>query len=405
MALTDIALRALKPKPRAYQVADGRGLVIEVMPGGAKVWRFRYRKNGKPQKVTIGHYPDYTLNKARLRREELRNDLDEGRSPAAEKQAEKQAERELALADNSIKSFAEFWFTEVVEKDNKDPRNIKRYIEKDIVPSLGTKQLGEVTTSDILALCDKIKKRGAEQSALAVRNVLKRMYAYAIARERIAFNPAAAIQAQYIARAKSRDRALTKEEVGQLLRAVYASGMRRAHKLAIHLLLLTMVRKGELVGAKWEDVNLDSGEWHIPETKIGKPHLVYLSRQAAELFSELRELSAGSAYVLPSRSDLRKPIALSALNVAIRALGLEISDFVLHDFRRTASTHLHETGFPADVVEKALGHTIGGVRGVYNRAQYGEQRKAMLQKWGDMMDGWLAAEGAKKVTLGVRAAL
>lgn len=403
MPLTDLSLRALKPKERAYQVSDGRGLVIEVMPGGAKVWRFRYRKNGKPQKVTIGHYPDFTLNKARLAREELRNALDEGRSPAAEKQVEKQVERELALADNSVASFAHFWFAEVVETANKDPRNIKRYIEKDIIPVLGTKQLSEITPSDILALCDRIKKRGADQSALVVRNVLKRMYAYAIARERVTFNPAAAIEAQYIARAKSRDRALTGEEVGALLRAVYASGMRRAHKLAIHLLLLTMVRKGELVGAKWEDVDLETCEWHIPETKIGKPHVVYLSEQARQLFSELRQLSDRSSYVLPCRSNPQAPIALSTLNQAIRSLGLDMSDFVLHDFRRTASTHLHESGFLADVVEKALGHTIGGIRGVYNRAQYGEQRKAMLQKWADMVDGWLAAKGAKKVTLGVAA--
>lgn len=403
MALTDLSLRALKPKERAYQVSDGRGLVIEVMPGGAKVWRFRYRENGKPQKVTIGHYPDFTLSKARLAREELRDALDEGRSPALEKQVEKRDERELALADNSVESFARFWYAEVVEGVNKNPRNVKRYIDKDIVPALGTKQLAHVTPTDILALCDKIKKRGADQCALAVRNLLKRMFAYAIARERVSFNPAAAIQAQYIARAKSRDRALSGEEVGALLRAVYASGMRRAHKLAIHLLLLTMVRKGELIGAKWADVDLDSGEWHIPETKIGKPHVVYLSQQARQLFAELQDLADGSVYVLPCRSNAKASISLSTLNQAIRGLGLEISDFVLHDFRRTASTHLHEAGFLADVVEKALGHTIGGVRGVYNRAQYGAQRKAMLQKWADMVEGWLAAEGAKKVTLGVAA--
>lgn len=165
-----------------------------------------------------------------------------------------------------MESFARFWYAEVVEKVNKNPRNVKRYIDKDIVPSLGTKQLADVTTTDILELCDRIKKRGADQCALAVRNVLKRMYAYAIARERVSFNPAAAIQAQYIARAKSRDRALTKEEVGKLLRAVYASGMRRSHKLAIHLLLLTMVRKGELIGAKWEHLDVKGREWHAEVT-------------------------------------------------------------------------------------------------------------------------------------------
>ena len=401
MSLTDLALRALKPKERPYQLSDGRGLVIEVMPGGAKVWRFRYRENGKPQKVTLGHYPDFTLHKARLSREQLRDALKEGRSPVAEKQEVKREERERALADNSVASFAAFWFSEVVEKTNKAPRNIKRYIDKDIIPELGKKQLKEVTPTDVMALCDKIKKRGADQSALAVRNLLKRMFAYAMARERIAFNPAAAIEAQYVARARSRDRALMGDEVGSLLRAIYTSEMRRAHKLALHLLLLTMVRKGELVAAKWEDVDLEKGEWHIPETKIGKPHLVYLSKQAKQLFAELKELARSSPYVLPSRSNLMEPISLSTLNTALRALELAMKNFVLHDFRRTASTHLHEAGYPADVVEKALGHTIGGVRGIYNRAQYGEQRKAMLQKWADIVEAWIAADGAKRVTLGL----
>ena len=249
----------------------------------------------------------------------------------------------------------------------------------------------------MLALTDRIKKqRDADQVALQVRNVLKRIYGFAIARQVATFNPAAAIEARYIATAKSRDRALSGAEVGKSLRAVYASSMRRAHKLAIHLLILTMCRKGELVSARWEHVDFEAGEWHVPETKIGKPHIVVLSRQARELFEELKNLSCGSEWVLPSRSSLRRPISLSTLNVAIRALGVEIADFVLHDFRRTASTHLHESGFPSDVVERALGHLIGGVRGVYNRADYAEQRRKMLQQWADMVDVWI--EGGKVVS-------
>jgi integrase len=396
MALTDKVIRALKPKAKPYQVADGGGLVLEVMPGGAKVWRQRYRLASRPQKATIGKYPAVTLAEARHERERIKIMLAEGRSPASEHRAERRAENKLSQAENSVEAFARLWFIDVVKKVNKNPRDVSRYVEKDIIPVLGRKQLGDVTPADVLDLCDRIKKRGADQSALAVRNILKRIYAYAIASQRAQFNPAAAIQAQYIATAKSRDRALTKDEVVKLLRSIYASSMRRAHKLALHLLLLTMVRKAELVEAKWEHIDLEASEWHIPETKIGKPHVVYLSRQARELFAELKELACGSPYVLPSRSSLRQPISHTTLNVTIRALGLEIADFVLHDFRRTASTHLHEAGFLSDVVEKALAHTIGGVRGVYNRAEYAEQRRVMLQQWSDMVETWI--EGSKLLT-------
>jgi len=401
MALTNTAIKALRAAHKPYQRADGGGLVIEVMPGGAKVWRLRYRLAGKPEKVTVGHYPAVSLATARLEREQLKVSLAKGRSPARDKREAKQSERELKQAEHSPEAFARFWLSEVAEKANKNPRNVRRFVETDIIPALGKKQLADVSPADVLALCDRIKKRGADQSALAVRNILKRIFAYAIARQRVTFNPAAAIQAQYIATAKSRDRALSHDEVGKLLRAVYASSMRRAHKLALHLLLLTMVRKADLLGAKWENVNLEVGEWNIPETKTGKPHVVYLSRQARALFADLLELAYGSPYVLPSRSSLQRPISHSTLNVAIRALDIEIADFVLHDFRRTASTHLHESGFPADVVEKALAHTIGGVRGVYNRAEYADKRRAMLQQWADMVEAWLGAKGAEIITLGV----
>ena len=169
MALTDTAIRGLKPKERAFQVADGGGLVLEVMPGGGKVWRLRYRVRGKAEKVTIGPYPAISLAKARLRRAEAKVKIVEGGSPARDKQTQKRAEREADLADDSVGSFARHWLTEFAEKANKDPRNIRRYVEKEVIPALGSKKLADVSPADVLAPCDKIKKRGADQSALAVR--------------------------------------------------------------------------------------------------------------------------------------------------------------------------------------------------------------------------------------------
>jgi integrase len=115
--------------------------------------------------------------------------------------------------------------------------------------------------------------------------------------------------------------------------------------------------------------------------------------QAIALFEEARRLACGSEWVLPSRSTLAKPIDRATLNVAIKAMDHDLDSFVLHDFRRTASTHLHESGFAPDVIEAALAHTIGGVRGVYNRAQYATQRRDMLQEWANIVDRWAA--GAK----------
>ena len=237
--------------------------------------------------------------------------------------------------------------------------------------------------------------------ALQTRNVLKRLFAYAIAREKTQFNPAAAIEAKFIASARSRDVALSPEEVGKLLRAIYQSSMKRAHKLALHLLILCMVRKSELIEAKWEELDLDKGEWSIPgeRMKKDKPHLVSLSRQAVAMFAELRGLASGSEWVFPSRGDLKQPIAKSTLNVAVRALAIDVRDFVIHDFRRTASTHLHEAGFNSDWIEKCLAHETNGIRGVYNRAQYADQRREMLQWWADFVDSQIQ-DGKGKVIIG-----
>lgn len=428
MALTDTKLRSLKPGEKAYQEADEGGLFVEVMPGGAKVWRLRYRLAGKQEKVTLGDYPTYSLGEARTWRDDCKALAGRGLSPMALKRGDpvpddaapvvkemaqafvrnwcmkaveraKAKEAEAKAAD-TVEAFARRWYAEIAEPANSSPRNIKRVLDKDVIPAIGAKQIADVTVTDILAITDKIKNRGADQMALQTRNVLKRLFAYAIAREKTTFNPAAAIEAKFIAQAKSRDVALTPEEIGKLLRAIYQSSMKRAHKLALHLLILCMVRKSELIEAKWEEIDFDRAEWSIPgeRMKKDKPHLVPLSRQAVAMFEELKGLASGSEWVFPSRGDLKQPIAKSTLNVAVRALEVEVRDFVIHDFRRTASTHLHETGFNSDWIEKALAHETKGIRGVYNRAQYADQRREMLQWWADFVDSQI--EEGRKVIIG-----
>lgn len=432
MALSDTKLRNLKPAEKGYQEADEGGLFVEVMPGGAKVWRMRYRIGGrgaKQEKITLGDYPTYSLAEARTWRDDCKILAGRGVSPMALRRGDAIPEdaapavKELAQAfirewclktrekarikeeaakeADTVEAFAMRWYKEIAEPANSNPRNILRALEKDVIPAIGSKQIADVTVTDILAITDKIKNRGADQMALQTRNVLKRLFAYAIAREKTQFNPAAAIEARFIATAKSRDVALSPEEVGKLLRAIYQSSIKRAYKLAIHLLILCMVRKSELIEAKWAELDLEKAEWAIPgeRMKKDKPHLVSLSRQAVAMFEELKVLASGSEWVFPSRGDLKQPIAHSTLNQAVRSLEIEVRDFVIHDFRRTASTHLHEAGFNSDWIEKCLAHETKGIRGVYNRAQYAEQRREMLQWWADFVDSQIQ-DGRGKVIIG-----
>jgi len=394
MALTDTQLKRAKPHTKPYELADGGGLVAEVMPSGTIAWRYRYRLNGKREKVSIGKYPAVSLAKARAKATDYAVMVADGESPMTAKREDKLARQ----TPSKVSDFAEFWLTEVIDKTRKDATQIRRYVKKDILPALGSKRMGEVTPADVLAITDRLKARGSEQAALLVRNIIKRMFAFAIARQIATTNPAAAIQARYIAQAKSRDRALSGDEIGEVLRTIYKSSMRTSNKVALHLLLITMVRKSELINARWEHVDMKKGEWLIPETKNGKPHLVYLSEQAMLLFEELRTMVGTSPYVLPSPSNPHAPIAKTTINQALDAVGINrVRGFVIHDLRRTASTHLHEAGFQSDVIEKALNHTIQGVRGVYNRAEYADPRRRMLQQWADMVDGWM--KGAEVVPI------
>ncbi|MCA1805693.1 MAG: tyrosine-type recombinase/integrase [Xanthomonadaceae bacterium] len=396
MALTDTKLRTLQPREKSYSISDSGGLFIEVMPGGKRVWRLRYRFNGRQEKVSLGEYPSYSLAEARRWREECRSKVAKGESPMREKKKAKTDGK----AQQTVEAFSGIWISEVVEKNVREPRNIRRMLNKDILPAIGNMRLAEVTVTDVMAITDRIKARGSDQMALQTRNTLKRLFAYAIAREKVRFNPAAALEARYIATAKSRDVALTSVEIGKLLRAIYASSMRRSNKLALHLLILCMVRKSELLDAKWEEIDFEKAEWTIPAERMKKdrPHIVYLSTPALAMFEELQFLASCSDYVLPSRSSLRKPISKTTLNAAIRSLDHGVRDFVIHDFRRTASTHLHEAGFNSDWIEKALAHEQKGVRGIYNRAEYATQRREMLQWWAEFVDAQI--EEGRKVVIG-----
>ena len=398
MRLTDTAIKALKPKDKRYTATDGDGLYLEVYPTGGKVWRYRYRLNGKREKITIGKYPAVSLKEARLRRNREAEKVAGGKSPAEERRAE----RANWSAAMTLRDFGNQYYAEVVTRDRKKPIQMGRYLQNDIFPFIGDTKVSELTTEDVRSVIWRKKDHGFDAAAGDIRGLLKRMLDYAVTLGLLQANPVLALPMRHVHKVRHRDRALSAEEIGQFLRAVGASNSRRQFKVAFHLLLLTLVRKGELMGARWEEIDADNAEWQVPAAsmKTGKPHIVYLSTQAIDLFEELRRLASGSEWVLPGRGTLKKPFAQDALNKALQNI---IADtglvyFTIHDLRRTASTLLHEAGFNSDVIEKALAHEQKGVRGIYNRAQYADQRREMLQWWADFVDAQI--EEGRKVIIG-----
>jgi integrase len=285
----------------------------------------------------------------------------------------------------TVRDFAERYYKEVISKDRKDPSQLHRYFVNEIYPPLGNRRLAEVIALDIQQIVSANETTGFEAAAAQIRNLFKRLFNYAITCQIVSLNPALATATRFITRARSRNRALSPDQNKKYLRTLHASNIRRQFKIALHLILLTLVRKSELRLARWSHVDLAIGEWTVPEslTKNKKPHTVDLSSQVSRMFSELKTRAGDSEFVLPGRGSHTRPFSGNAMNQAMGAITFPINPFTIHDLRRTASTLLHEQGFPSDIIEKALNHSIGGVRGVYNRAQYSEQRKQMLQSWAD----------------------
>jgi len=395
MALTDARIKALKPGPVRRLVTDGNGLAVEVLPSGRLSWLYRYRFNGRPEKVFIGSYPEISLQGARLERAKYAVMLAEGKSPAQEKKLARTA----TTRQPTVEEFGERWFKEVASRDRKDTTHPRRYLDNEIYPFLGSKPISEVTAEAVQGIIFRKRDHGSPAAAAAIRGQVKRIWDYAIVCGVAATNPALATPTRFVCEKKSRKRALKPDEIRVYLQTLYRSNVRRQFKLGLHLILLTLVRKSELLLAKWKDVDLEAGEWSIPaeNSKTDEEHIVYLSIEAVELFRELNLLSGGSDWVMPGRGSITKPFSANALNVALKGLNFALEQFTIHDLRRTGATLLNEKGYSSDVVEKALNHKMPGVRGIYNRAEYAPQRKEMLQFWGSYVAG-LASE--KKVLVG-----
>lgn len=397
--LTDTALKNFKPKSAQYKVADRDGMYVTVSPAGTVTFRYDYRLNGRRETLTIGRYgPDgLSLARARERCLEARRAVADGRSPSQEKQRQK---RRLAEA----KTFGEFtvrWAAEARMADS--TRSMRKSIlDRDILPAFQNRLLTEITADDLRDLCNKVKGRGAPATAIHVRDIVKQVYGFAILHGEKVANPADDVGPSSIATFVPKDRALSPSEIRIALSQMEYVASYPTIKLGLRLILLTLVRKSELIHATWDEVNFEKALWSIPKErmKASKAHNVYLSQQALDIMIALRTCAGGSRYLIPSRYDADKCMSNATLNRVTqliveraKANKLPLEPFTVHDLRRTGSTILNELGFNSDWIEKCLAHEDGrSSRGVYNKAEYAEQRRHMLQEWADMIDAWAAGK-------------
>lgn len=393
--LTDTKLKSLKPQEKLYKVADRDGLYVAVNTGGTLSFRYDYRFNGRRETIYFGSYgPDgVSLAKAREMLIEAKKLLNAGISPASRKRDGVESKKNKTV----FRAYTVRYLNDAQYADS--TRAMKEaIIEKEIYPVFGKLQLEEITTPRLRALCEKIKDRGAKATALQVREIVGSVFTYAIDRGYEISNPADAIKASSIGTFQARERAMSPKEIGILFRELENYSCYPTLKLAVKFVLLTLVRKSEFIHATWDEIDFKNRQWVIPKGRMKgrKEHVIYLSDQAMDILTGMKVCAMGSNYLMPGRYDIKKPLSNAALNNVIDGTvkrinekGIEFEPVTVHDLRRTASTLLHETGYNSDWIEKCLAHVQNGVRAVYNKAEYAEQRRKMLQEWADMVDEWI----------------
>jgi integrase len=383
LKVADIA--ELRPKERRYTATDGKGLGLDVETSGSKSWRYRYRLAGRPGIITLGRFPAMSIDNARKKRDEVAAAVAKGESPADLKRRAKIGK----LKRSTVKDFGERYLREIVAEDRQSPADVRRYLERDVYPALGHLPLASIHADHVREIVFARKATGHRSAALAIRNVIKRMCDYAIVCGVIESNPAHAIPPKYIAEQVKRDRALSEAEIGEFLRALDAASIAKRYKIALELILLTLVRKSALCLALWSEFDFKRSEWAIPKEhdKMGQGQIVYLSRQATALIGQLHAPGVQPVHcVLPSLNSRWCPISKSTLNKQLARVPVRIPHFTIHDLRRTATTRLSEMGWEEKWIEKCLNHKTAGVKRIYNRAEYAEDRRLMLQAWADRVD-------------------
>ncbi|MBX4562906.1 integrase [Klebsiella pneumoniae] len=387
MKLNARQVDAAKPREKAYKLADGAGLYLEVVPSGSRYWRMKYRFNGKEKRLAFGVYPAVSLAQARALRDEAKKKLAEGIDPSFAKKEEKLV-RDVQL-NNTFQAVALEWHgTKVNRWSEGYASDIIEAFNKDIFPYIGQQPVNEIKPLVLLNVLRRMESRGATEKAKKVRQRCSEVFRYAIVTGRAEYNPAADLTSAMSGHESKHYPFLTVEELPDFFKALAGYTGSPLVVLAARLLILTGVRTGELRGAFWSEFDLEKAVWEIPaeRMKMKRPHLVPLSTQALEIVQQLKVMSGQYPLVFPGRNDPRKTMSEASINQVFKRIGYT-GKVTGHGFRHTMSTILHEEGFNTAWIETQLAHVDkNAIRGTYNHALYLEGRKEMMQWYGDYVD-------------------
>ena len=393
MPLNDRQIKNAKPAEtgKKTKMFDGGGLYLEVTPAGGKVFRLKYRIDGKEKTLTIGKYPTVSLAEARAAAENARRLLVSGQDPSEAKQQEKRERQAAAL--NTFESIARRWHTDNLHrwKENHAAR-VLRYFETDVFPAIGAMSIQEIRVSDIKAVIDGVMARGVNNTAEKIREWTGAIFDYAVMLEIVETNPAYSLRKYIPSKQTDHRPALPREELTEFFRRLILAEIEPQNRIALILNMLTFLRSTELRGGQWNEIDFDAAIWTVPaqrmkheKTAPKPPHAVPLADWTLELLAELKELTGNTPFLFPSRTKTDGFISDATISRIIERMGYK-GRVTPHGFRSLASSVLNEQGFNPDAIERQLAHIENNkIRAAYNRADYLTERKEFMQWYSDFL--------------------
>lgn len=398
MRLNDKIIRNAKPGPKPWKLSDGDGLYLLVQPNGARWWRMKYFVGGVEKMLSVGVYPEVSLQEARKRRMQIREQVAKGIDPSGERKAEKHSRA------TTFELVAREWWEKrkAVWSEEYSSAVITR-LEKYVFPTVGKKAVKSLVAADFLDCAQLMEKRGIVETAHKVMGKCSEIMRYAVATRRIERDPVIDLKGALPPIKRKHYATITyPSEVGALLRAIDGyQGKSYVVQCALRLLPLVFVRSSELRYATWDEFDLDNAQWKIPaeRMKMRNPHIVPLSKQAVKVLRELYAHTGPDGYLFRSVRTTVRPISENTINAALRRMGYTKDEMTGHGFRSTASTLLNEHGWHPDAIERQLAHSDeDDVRAAYNYAEYLPERRKMMQWWANYLDELRDDRGQKAGT-------
>lgn len=415
MKLTDSIIKNAKPAEKRYNLPDGNSLVLYVMPNGSKIWYYRFRYGGKADMLSLGKYPAVSLKEARLERARMAELIEQGKNPSIERK-ESKIKKAMELGA-TFEAVARDWFTVWSMKADKNhaPKQWQK-IENHLLPALGFYPIAHLTDKPTILNVFKVIafEKGIPETARKMFQACRAIFAHAELHGLILHNPLAGVLVgSIVPKVKTEHHPhVTLDKVGELLRAI--DGLNEPHScIGLQLIALTFVRHGELIGARWSDIDFKRSLWIIPADevepdgrrygmKMRTEHYVPLSTQAIERLKELRKITGGGRYLFPSMNGGKTAIMSNAvMSNALKRLGYQgVQD--VHGFRGLAKKCImNRCGYAEQIVEVQLSHLTGNeVSRAYGSKDFMAERIEMMQTWADYLDGQ-RYEGVARPTLRV----